>query len=522
MAGGQSVHTKSAVFLYFALRSGILVFAAWLLVMVEPFGIATALDRASGRIYSLLSAPFQTLPERDEVVVILIDDESLREWEETWPVRRDRVAGLALQLQAIGVEAVFLDLFFHENRGGNEETQTLADTAYLLNQSDPGFLSVAHLQNHRAQLFDLGGAASSYSILAPSDHYNLCSGTVPAEGESAEAGDAALARYEPFTAPASSSMCPSSTPHPSPALAFYERHCLRTGAAASACDSLSALDLGSQELSIRWPWTPAPSVDQNTCLNGDSEGLQAFFGLLRTQIAGSEADRESSVQICAPINTYSAHDLPGFNVDDPRLAGKYVFVGADTTEAGDVYRSPVHGAIPGVYTHAMAFVNLLADGADFRRAYPPQLWGADLNDWLQWFLIVVTILAIATYRLLVWLKEREKDPMMAPQLAKPGSLNGQLIAALILLVTPCVVGIAFALIFNSAPMNWVGFLLLNIGLAFDVLNERLDEALRGACAFLSAALTRLRDGLRARVLAVLTRRACPDPPGATRPQDRDS
>ncbi|MEQ8405908.1 MAG: CHASE2 domain-containing protein [Oceanicaulis sp.] len=476
---------------FYTIRTGMLVAVAWVLIMMDPFGAVTALDRDSQRIFTRITAPFHTLEERENITVILIDDESLESWGETWPVDRGRIAGLLMQLHGLGAEAVFLDLYINENRGDPDATQSLVDMAAMLNENaayngKPFFVASAHLHHETAGLFSLGGAAPTYSVLReqPFD-YALCPDPQITRDSPALQNVTrldSLQRYDLYEAPQTSPRCPpGETPHPSPALAMLDHHCaVEEAGSGRACRSWSAERDGAGDLHVRWAYSPGDFIQADRCAGAGRSAMGQSLSMVWAGLFSGEDTRAAQTQNCPPLASFSAKDVYGFNPGAPQIAGRYVFIGADASEALDLTRTPVHGNIPAIYSHAVAFGNLLDRGPAYVRADPPELLGFSLNDWLEYAMVAGAIGLIAWFRF-----KHDKDGVTEPK-----STSGRFAAAGLLIAFPLIVTASFALLTNSAPMNWLGLLLLHLGLSFDIVNEDLENGLRKACRFMASPWSR--------------------------------
>lgn len=179
------------------------------------------------------------------------------------------------------------------------------------------------------------------------------------------------------------------------------------------------------------------------------------------------------------------------------LSGRYVFYGVSLTGAADIAKSPVHGSQPGSTVHAMALDNLLTFGANYKKSLSPAM-----NNRADLF-VILSLIVIATVKLSLesafrhrppthgqppttltrWLQARllgvlgkigeSRDEPRSKLHYFHGVLGRVLIAALWL--SPC--GAALAYIgyhwFDLAPMTWITFALFPILLEVEEPAEKL-------------------------------------------------
>ena len=174
-------------------------------------------------------------------------------------------------------------------------------------------------------------------------------------------------------------------------------------------------------------------------------------------------------QTCAPIATAPVEALLNWELDpdtleegDPYkttdkdlrdiLENKIVFYGADVTAAADLIRPPTHDRLPGVYMHAMAMDNLLAEGPSYLHRSG---WSQEL-DALAIILLGLLYLGLRYY-------EREKG-LQAP---------GQLLLALLYAGLCVVLVLCYIYLLTGwlriAPIDWLG----TLGLAFGLVSAWL-------------------------------------------------
>lgn len=173
--------------------------------------------------------------------------------------------------------------------------------------------------------------------------------------------------------------------------------------------SLAALRrAAAAPMDLTWPrWAPreadifSPPVEAETkalraCVPEDAPGLATRLGeslsLALEAAPGGDPDRSDRAAVrCFPLLTIAANLLrgPAPGVAPPtdalserqrspaegwtaQVAGRAAFYGFSDPYGGDMVESPVHGALPGVFAHAVALENLLRDGIEGYTRLPPR------------------------------------------------------------------------------------------------------------------------------------------------------
>ncbi len=319
----------------------------------------------------------------------------------------------------------------------------------------------------------------------------------------------------------------------------------RTASGYKAAEQVPAeiADMLRKPISLAWPrWAPPESgLFQKFNRSDPSSAVDRLFGargcvtdqtprfltrlgetfrLLGLAVLGSSPyARQSEVASCYPLMTFIAepHLLMDcsegctqetqrlFNAQRDRDTGiaKYirgltVFVGFNTPDGSDKTNSPVHGTLPGVFHHAIAFENLVRFG-DAYWTRP----ATNLTSFLGVIIgtdgfIEVTLLWISTtiafyYRSRRWSANRRRMRVLDRLYRRGGWIQGRLrmlyVAASIfirqsLLTFAFLFGatfictVAMAIAFNWSISNWIAVGLLGVGalITLNVTVRRIEDA----------------------------------------------
>lgn len=132
-----------------------------------------------------------------------------------------------------------------------------------------------------------------------------------------------------------------------------------------------------------WLWELLPRPAREMLLSLWPDG----WGGGKTALPACPSHRHVPLSVVADPQTQEVGDWLRRN-----LQAKHVMIGASVAGVNDVVQSPVHGAIPGIYLHAMALDNLLTYGMDFK-----QPGGLHERSWWLFFGVAL-VLGLINYR----------------------------------------------------------------------------------------------------------------------------
>ena len=372
-------------------------FCAFLILVVVSFGMLYLGDKlnASGMVLTRFMGAGQAAvtaqigypgKAREQVAVVLYDEQFLRAYESAWPISYQDHADWLLRLAGrpgMRPKAIFLDITFGQQREDptlpalKEALCTLRDTLRI-----PVFL--AALPDAGGKLAVRAGLGSCFTMVG------------------ADYTPDALDGYA-WTYPLTRHLAASGwTAGPAPA----GEPAYRSAAKAIAEDA-GAIALGEESVPLALVWgekaaTGLPLAERDLgCVPGRSTPRNLTPGLF-FQFA------DPPPPLCPYHRTLSMEQVG--SLPDTALAaalqGRYVMVGANIPGHNDFAKSPVHGLVPGVHYHAMALDNLLSYGDRYKLNHE---WNAEGIGTLIWPGLLTVLAVLSVHWFWAWLFGQLKD-----------------------------------------------------------------------------------------------------------------
>ncbi|USD67204.1 CHASE2 domain-containing protein [Vibrio sp. SCSIO 43136] len=412
------------------------VLGAWL-IYGDPYGLGSASERAGEKaIYRLVSGQYDATASHDKLLVVLFNDKAIANlypniWQSNdWPLSYLDQANLISTLMAQSPSALFYDVMWMKKRS--------LDPTY---DRAVAKLSAMHQLTQVPLFFARGTANSSFDSTVATDLSEFA--TLVANGWEGE-GDL----YPVFV--------DDSTP--TTATALYNHYCQ-----SHDCDGLAPDD--SASMSVRWNSNAADILLPHRIGECRERGnLIQVLGRAAWSVVQNIVpifEEPQTLQICPPQRLLYADELMAMvrsPIESEReqvrawVKDAIVLVGGQIEGVHDYVVSPVHGALPGVFFHAMALDNLLV----YQDSYTREDDNVDHVNFAIWMIYISLLIAVRTWVLEVplfaWLNERL------------WVLSG----VFILLV----LGIVFGW-FHYAPSSWISILAL--GWAGIQLIEKIES-----------------------------------------------
>lgn len=419
------------------------------IIALNPFNLSRATEKVSVDVFNQIIAPFYHSLVHNRIVVVTISDKEGRlplderpcsappcpssDWPISFREHAQLIRAIIGDDQEARPKAIFVDVLFNNRHNDKDD---LTGLAALASGNCADCATPVIFATQAEKLSDparpkLPAVEGVPSLLA-ADHPD------------AVAQVTWLGDDYPLMVSADGSM------KPTPATMLYR---LVAGAPEFAEGS------DASPMVVMWGYDPpqsAAQADAARCAFAETLFARVRAGVSAVLNGILTNAREASVQSmimqpCAFHVEIPADELVPANFKSEfrfreLLRDSYVFIGADIAGAQDVVRSPVHGELPGVYFHAMAFDNLMTYGANYFRpsrqvnllvVKPP------LNDLVEILLIGVGVLASLI--------------VVQSGLARTTILKLFLVFSLFLVCAAAVAGAAVTS--HIASINWVGAFL---------------------------------------------------------------
>jgi CHASE2 domain len=348
---------------------------------LDPFGLHSASEARSQQASLRVVSPFYS-PSR-QVVVVLIDDDYLRERQVGWPLRYAEQGRLLRQIASVNPAVILVDLVYPHSHadgpaGAANDAITQLTQPILSSQVPIVFTALAKEPDALPADFNFCAAVPSSRTLDLLDPESMPS-SLQMLARSDARFQVAYVRWS-GCADRYPLLLGGNASAPTPAFAAYRAFCAsRAGAARCAGDPLAQrADAYTHPLIVRAgafpPAEQAFAYDQSVCqkaapANG-SVPLWRRVAKSFQQLALSvfeDPRREANVEVSLPCPAVAVIPLSLLQHASRAewvelLQNKAVVLGANLAGMPDYIDSPVHGQVPGAVWHAMALDNLVSLG----------------------------------------------------------------------------------------------------------------------------------------------------------------
>lgn len=339
----------------------------WLLPKLDPS--SDLLTHMAAKAQSLIVGGFYPAQARDRMTVVLIDDKTLEDSGEGWPLPYHVHARWLRNIgELYQPKAIFWDITFSRRRADDSMPQLLEAFCHLQQQGIPVFL--ATLQDTQT------GAWMLHPDLVQPQGQTPCFTPVSVRFDP-HSVDQLVWNYPLWSNAARwAEQWPASAFQPSAALALAQK----VGATAQGVQP--------QDPPMTMVW------------GADSTPLRPYSNYCRQTPGGLRElvppgirlwwDDQALLPACPYSRAIAMHEM--FNPSDAlleQLQGQILMVGGNLSGANDSVNSPAHHLIPGVFLHAMALDNLLTYGDAYKQALN---WEMPPSGPLLWLGIATVLL----------------------------------------------------------------------------------------------------------------------------------
>ncbi|MFC1236291.1 CHASE2 domain-containing protein [Vibrio sp. F74] len=416
--------------------SMLFLLGAWI-IFSDPFGIGSASERAGEQaIYKLTAHSYDSAKSQPNILVVLFNDKAIENlypeiWQSNdWPLSYLDQVNMLTAIMTQSPMAVFYDVMWMKKRALDDSFDR----------------AIAKLNAARSAtnvpLYFAQGKADSVMEKEVREALSPSVSLVPNGWEER------AELYPLYTDEVATT-----------ANVLYQEYCKNR-----ECES--PLRDEKYPISVRWSEIAAPvllSHRKDECILLDTSWYGAVWSSVNKVINSiiPMTDDQQVQKICPPQRVLYIDELMALArspIDEERqqlkrwIQDSIVLVGGQIEGIHDYVISPVHGAMPGVFFHAMALDNLMVDQNEYIRDDP----NAEYINMIVWTLYVTLLVAVRRfaykYKVLMCIKSK------------------LLLSSLFYV---CVVLFFAYGVFHLAPASWVSILALGwLGIQ---LIERLER-----------------------------------------------
>ncbi len=397
-----------------------------LIAIFNPFGLGDYTDSYTQNMIARFAAPFYGNKGQSEVVVVQLNDQVLRELNQSWPLSYSYQARLLRQILSYEPKAVFVDFIYTQDR---KQKGVNSLKRLLLQHNDP---------NGKSPVYIADIIKNGQSILLPELQAGVLKSRINWSGYGSQ--------YPLLLSEGRNNWN-------TPALDLFRVFCQQNNC-GSTLDWLS----NPSPMTLYWGARTDPVMKHVTNNQGCRIYSDGFWGSLkeagRLLVANSIMGLYSSAQFdqiirqpCPYSRFLFANQLKmrGDTIEE-LLKDKVVIFGGIFSGIPDYVVSPVHGQIPGMFMHAMAIDNLITMGADYLRE-PESMTSLSVFNWadlIELLLVTLLLWGIAYAARKDWLS----------------SLTHKLLLFTAIFAGLLVTALVMSLLLNYSPVNVIGILLL--------------------------------------------------------------
>jgi CHASE2 domain len=451
------------------------VLAVFVLTVLDPLGFETITKSQSSKIFYKVYAPAYPSFMRDNISVVLLDNNTVEKtYNDTWPPSY-RVHGAALDaILSFKPAAVLVDIVFLHKPTEEDRTE-MEDIAKNYHDKSVSFFLVvpgaATGARRLGGLYDDPKFKENVSFVsAELEEEPGQASLYPLDSDTFGNEPAALALYHKIC---SASLVKDATCSDAPSRGWLDEHIIEP---VGEWLSLFPQEKGRADLDVHnqmevvWGLVPGElncrraehnaDISNLTCKDLGRTWLGRAIELLWEGIY--PAQRRNTDPMLIPYHSeISTTDLfKGENYKElaKALAGKIVIYSSQVTPRKDLVFTPVHDNIDGVFVHAMALDNLLTWGEKsvIRRA--PEGWfHKDRTEFEPLILMTVVALFLSWHR-----RSLVRVDSPAQSVEELQHRDERVLRWITWLLYPVVIvlGLYQFLEWRIAPFNWLGMLIV--------------------------------------------------------------
>jgi hypothetical protein len=340
--------------LYFAAQPFAKAFIISFIILMNPLGLkTTSQDQSEMLFLDATASSFKA--ETELATIILIDDYTLDTYDLSYPLTYRTLSRILKAITYYEPDAVFIDIFQHYEQSPNLESWL--NQLEISSESFPIFMAQNPNFDTKERLSNKDGIR--YKI-------NRHTTAAPVSWKGASKAYPLYITHENFE-----------TPTPTASMLLYQYFC-----SIKACSSDKKTTKHDFDNPMVVRWNNTVNEDQHRFVKTNDKcyvNRSSFISALNRHFTygfRTSDDISADRVLCPPILTIGVDSILESNsVEDKSLKdaikNKFIFIGYHLSGSSDVVISPVHNQLPGVFFHAMSFINLVTLGKDYWKSPNP-------------------------------------------------------------------------------------------------------------------------------------------------------
>ncbi|WP_231576278.1 MULTISPECIES: CHASE2 domain-containing protein [Vibrio] len=310
-----------------------------LVILINPLGLKNTSQEQSEMVYlDVTASSFDA--HLESAVVVLIDEYAIEKYKLNYPVDYRNLSRILRAISGYNPNSVFIDIL--QSYPHSEGVEYWAQTLKKAGENHPVYLA-------QDLDFDKDWRLNDKENIRYKLSQNATLTPVSWGGEPN--------RY-PLT------INHNGQTYKTTAMTMYEEFCK-----TSDCQLFKNSEAHDEPMVVRWSNKNSDKqlefMDITDGCKSSERGLLEAIGKHVTHGFQSKKNLAELRVLCPPILTLSAAELLAPSGTDSQalrdaISNRSVFIGYKLTGSSDLFYSPVHGQLQGVFYHAMAFVNLVS------------------------------------------------------------------------------------------------------------------------------------------------------------------
>jgi hypothetical protein len=340
--------------LYFAAQPFAKAFIISFIILMNPLGLKTTSQDQSEMLF--LDATASSFKAKSELAtIILIDDYTLDTYDLSYPISYRTLSRILKEITRYKPDAIFIDLFQHYEHAPNlkswlSQLEISSKSFPIFMAQNPDFDTKERLSNKNSIRYKI----NRYTTAAPAS-WKGTSKAYPL-----------YITHENFEKET-----------PTASMLLYKYFC-----SVKFCSNDKKTTKHDFDNPMVVRWNNTVNKDQHNFFKTNDKcyvNRSSFTSALNRHFTygfRTSDDISADRVICPPILTIGVDSiLDSSSAEEDLLReaieSRFIFIGYHLSGSSDVVISPVHNQLPGIFFHAMSFINLVTLGRDYWKSPNP-------------------------------------------------------------------------------------------------------------------------------------------------------